>query len=286
MAERTTPAIAELTLPRPWLIVSDLDGTILDHWTYSPDAMMPALKKLEAQHIPVVFNTSKTAAELELLRHDLHNRHPFIVENGSAIYLPRHYFSHTIDEAESHGDYQRILLGAHREDLHRWLEEIRVRLDLKFLSFADMDIATIVELTGMNEANAALAQQREFSEVICWHDTSVARQKFQQAAEEAGFRLLQGGRFLHLLGTSDKGRAAQRLLTEFRRNHGTQPSLIACGDGNNDVEMLQVADLALLVRSPNHDLPVVTNPKGVVVASRELGPQGLARLLLEVLSLY
>ena len=70
------------------LVVSDLDGTLLDHDTYSCEAAEPALDLLESLSIPLVLASSKTAPEVRRLRRQLGNVHPFIVENGGAIWMP------------------------------------------------------------------------------------------------------------------------------------------------------------------------------------------------------
>lgn len=63
-------------------VFTDLDGTLLDHETYSWEAARPALERLELSGIPWILVTSKTRAEVELWRKQLGNRHPFIIENG------------------------------------------------------------------------------------------------------------------------------------------------------------------------------------------------------------
>lgn len=50
-----------------YLVSTDLDGTLLDHHTYSWHAALPALQKCSELAIPVVLNTSKTLAEVEWL---------------------------------------------------------------------------------------------------------------------------------------------------------------------------------------------------------------------------
>lgn len=282
MADLSRSAIA-LPLSQPWLLISDLDGTILDHWNYSPAHMMPLLETLEAANIPVVFNTSKTAAELKPIREELGNRHPFIVENGSAIYLPLHYFSHSIDDAQQRGDYQQIVLGTRVESLRPWLNEMRRRLALDLVTFSELSETEVAALTALSEDSAARARQRDFSEVIVWRGSNAQRSSFYQAAEEAGWTVRQGGRFLHLLGPSDKGRASLRLMQEYEIALGRRPRLIACGDGENDVDMLRHADLALLVRSPIHELPALVAPRGQVLITSAPGPEGLAHVLRELL---
>ena len=75
------------------VIYTDLDGTLLDHETYSFDAARQALDRLQAQAIPLIFCTSKTRSETEMWRARMQNAHPFIVENGGALFVPAGYFS-------------------------------------------------------------------------------------------------------------------------------------------------------------------------------------------------
>jgi mannosyl-3-phosphoglycerate phosphatase len=68
------------------MVVSDLDGTLLDHSDYSFDLVLPVLDRMDEAGIPLVVNTSKTRAEWLAIRGELGNFDPYIVENGSAIY--------------------------------------------------------------------------------------------------------------------------------------------------------------------------------------------------------
>lgn len=64
------------------LVFTDLDGTLLDHHTYSWQPARPALERLDGLKIPLILCSSKTSPEMLGLRAELGNRHPFIVENG------------------------------------------------------------------------------------------------------------------------------------------------------------------------------------------------------------
>jgi len=75
-----------------FVIFTDLDGTLLDAETYSYEAARPALAMLKKRQIPVVLCTSKTRAETEAIARRLGLKHPFIVENGGAIFIPQGYF--------------------------------------------------------------------------------------------------------------------------------------------------------------------------------------------------
>ena len=71
-----------------FVIFSDLDGTLLDHNTYSFDAAKQALESIEDKEIPLILCTSKTRGEIEYYRELINNKHPFISENGGGIYIP------------------------------------------------------------------------------------------------------------------------------------------------------------------------------------------------------
>jgi predicted mannosyl-3-phosphoglycerate phosphatase (HAD superfamily) len=59
------------------VIFTDLDGSLLDHYTYSFAAATPLLDELNSQEIPVIPITSKTYAEVIRLRRFMGNSPPF-----------------------------------------------------------------------------------------------------------------------------------------------------------------------------------------------------------------
>ena len=66
-------------------VVSDVDGTLMDH-SYDLTPAKETIKTLQKLSIPVILCTSKTAAEVKVIRKDLNLTDPYIVENGAAIY--------------------------------------------------------------------------------------------------------------------------------------------------------------------------------------------------------
>ena len=61
------------------LIFTDLDGTLLDHHTYSFQPAKAAMQALKTFSIPCVINTSKTFVELIALREELNHQDAFMV---------------------------------------------------------------------------------------------------------------------------------------------------------------------------------------------------------------
>ena len=95
----------------PLVVFTDLDGTLLDHGTYSFEPARPGLEALLEAGIPLVFCTSKTRLETERWRRALANVHPFIVENGGAVYVPEGYFGSGVRFDRRDGGYDVLEFG-------------------------------------------------------------------------------------------------------------------------------------------------------------------------------
>ena len=104
------------------LILTDLDGTLLDFETYRAGVARRGLSQLQACGIPVVFCSSKTREEQEWHRHELKVTDPFIAENGAAIFVPCGYFGPPGLEVSRRRGYEVMQLGRPREDILRQLE--------------------------------------------------------------------------------------------------------------------------------------------------------------------
>ena len=256
-----------MTVSKPqWLVVSDLDGTMLDHHSYDVEDARVAVHELQDRRIPVVLNTSKTYAETITIRETLGIEDAFIVENGSCIYLPRSQFSKP-DNASERDDYWSIVLGASHRDIDHVLQQIGLAEDAA-VRLSQCTVEQTIELTGLNEAQARQAIAREYSEPLIWRDDDSSLRSFQQKLNEHGLTTLQGGRFLHVIGDCDKGRATRALSSLY----GDKVKTIVLGDSANDAAMLSVADISVIVNSPsNHQLQEMITPD---IQTRQPAPKG------------
>ena len=239
------------------LVVTDLDGTLLDHHTYSHTPAKALLKALRDARIPVIANTSKTRAEWLPLAAELGNQDPFVVENGSAIFLP---------------DGETGVFGIPRETILEILAPMRGRY--RFKSYADWNTADIMARTGLDRESAELSARRDFSEPLEWHGSEEENAAFRLELENHGLTTLRGGRFLHVLGRTDKGKAVDFLRA--RAAPGT--TVIALGDGPNDIAMLRAADIGIVIKSPTgHGLDFTSEHR--VIRSTLEGPEGWVETL-------
>ncbi len=87
------------------------------------------------------------------------------------------------------------------------------------------------------------------------------------AAERRGLRVTWGGRFHHLTGPADKGRAVRQLLAL----HAGPVSSVALGDSPNDLTMLEAVDRPVLVPRPDGSVAEVL-AQALPLAERAPGP--------------
>ncbi|MBN2199072.1 MAG: HAD-IIB family hydrolase [Candidatus Aminicenantes bacterium] len=259
------------TAAKTLLVFTDLDGTLLDAVTYSFDEARPALRALEKRRIPLIICSSKTRAEIEPLRRSLRNRHPFISENGGAVYVPHGTFSFDIPHAVDREGYEVLELGVPYAALRAFLSEFQAERPDRVRGFGDMSDEEVARLCGFSVERARLARQREFDEPIL-ADDDAALSLLKQKAEASGWRIVSGGRFHHLLGPHDKGLAVRRLKEMFVRDQGPV-RVIGLGDGPNDFPLLRESDIPVLLPAPDGAFEPGIDLPGLILAPGP-GPAG------------
>jgi len=280
------------------LIFTDMDGTLLNHDTYSFDAAKPTLLALQSISSMVIPNTSKTFSELMLLRTKMGLSGPFIIENGAAVYIPKEMinganvrdFAADLEVYEHHAQgfyvkrfsrpirFWRALLSTLNEQHSDFYSSL-------YESFSQMSLQRLSQLTGLSNDDAMAAQDRRFGEPLNWLGSPSEKLAFIKAVESLGGNILEGGRFLHLSDRTDKGVALIWLRDFLSQMLLSQPSdkgdcarcftTIGLGDGNNDIAMLDAADISVIVKSPVNKPPVITKTNNVFYTTLE-GPEGWA----------
>ena len=271
------------------VVFTDMDGTLLDHHTYSHQAADGLLSSLEYQGTPVVPTTSKTFAELIPLRQELNNSHPFIVENGAAIYLPKSRFPRPPKGVEDADEFWLKRFVEPREHWRSLLETLAPEFGDCFTTFTQLGVEGISRATGLATDQAKLSSQRQFGEPIQWHGSEHQLACFRQAVAKAGGNTLVGGRFVHVSGSIDKGAAVLWLVDAYHHLLGQEVTSIALGDSGNDVAMLAAVDYPIVVRSPVHNPPSVpenSNNQQPIIITNAIGPEGWVEGVTQVLGLF
>lgn len=261
------------------LVFTDLDGTLLDRYTYSYDKALPSIKHLLQKTIPVIFCSSKTRAEQEVYRRELGLFHPFIVENGGAIFIPEGYFPFKFDCNRTADGYQIIELGIPYRDVRRILEQVKAEQKASFTGFGDMSDREVAGATGLNLEAAKRARQREYAETLKLEGPPDEISQLLNSIKKASLNYTRGGRFYEVMGPNDKGKATRTLISLFQKKLGRLRT-VAIGDSPNDLPMLLAVDIPLLVQGPDGrweemNIPNLRRVEGI-------GPEGWARAVEEV----
>jgi len=262
------------------LVFTDLDGTLLDHDSYSFKPAVPTLGVLKEKKIPLIICTSKTRAEIERIRQQLHNKHPFVSENGGAIFIPKNYFSQAFRYTREDSDYRIIEYGTSYSKIREVLKKMKGHYSSKIKGFGDFSIEEVAGLCDFSPDQARLAKMREYDEPFILKDID-SLDKIQQIAENAHLHITRGGRFYHLLGENDKGKAVLRLRDIYKKKF-KHVKTIALGDSQNDLQMLGAVDYPVLVQKPNGSYDPMVKLENLSFAPG-IGPIGWNAAVLELL---
>ena len=233
-----------------YVVFTDLDGTLLDHQTYSYADALPGLQLLKKEKIPLVFCSSKTRAEQEVLRSDLGINAPFIVEDGGAIYVEKDYFPFHIETSINKGRFQVIPLGMPYNKIREILGRVSCSLGLSIKGYADASVEEIARTTGLSIESAFLAKKREYEETILSPLSPSDAQHLKKALVPLGLTLSRGGRFYSVKGQHNKGEAAMKLARIFSKKN-RRIITVGIGDSANDLPLLSVVYIPLLVQRPD-----------------------------------
>ena len=116
-------------------VVSDVDGTLMDH-SYDLTPAKETIQTLQKLSIPVILCTSKTAAEVRVIRKELNLTDPYIVENGAAIY------GESLEKVNG-----EIILGIQYEFLEEILNSISKEIDYKLIPLNNLTDQEATQLT-------------------------------------------------------------------------------------------------------------------------------------------
>ena len=246
---------------RNYIIFTDLDGTLLDHKTYTFEPALEALSDIKSHQIPLILTSSKTKAEIEKLQTILTLKDPFIFENGSGIFY----------------NNQVVSFGTNLNEIHNKI--IPLQKTFNFNCYSLLPLEQAIQHTELPEEEAKLSQQRQFSEPIIWLDDEKKKIDFMQRIRQLGLYAVQGGRFLTISSHHDKAKALKWIKNTLEKDYQTEFTSIALGDGENDINMIDACDIKILIKNNNEHLQ-----KPGWVLSKMSGPTGWNQEIMKVLN--
>lgn len=250
---------------------------------------MPALDLLKSRNIPVVFNTSKTLDEALHLQHKIGIDGPVIIENGSAIAVRSDarktlspYFP--TECIQTKNELSLIKFGCERKEILQFIESQRTKLGNILEGYNDWNIDLISQRTGLSLEEAKISANKRYSEPFIWTSNEQNYQSFKAQAEKENLKILQGGRFFHLQGQTNKAKPLNWLCNTFKKldHNKVAPKLICLGDNKNDIDMLNIADHPVCVKSPTTEYPKI-HKKTNTIFTKRYGPEGWNDAIFEIL---
>jgi mannosyl-3-phosphoglycerate phosphatase len=247
-----------------YIFFTDLDGTLLDHDTYSHEPAREALALLRGKKYPLVMVSSKTFPEMKSLHDELGLRAPFIFENGGGISWP--------------GEQGKIeIIGKNVSALRDGGDGLRDVLGERVRFITDMDPDEISRITGLTRERAMLSRQRKTSLPFIIPSGKIIRgdeiDRINTRLVLQGLSITKGGRFYHLLSTqADKGSAIIKVIDFYREKATNVITTVGIGDSENDIAMFRVVDIPVLVRK--NDGSTIDTGMGNISVTRLSGPRG------------
>lgn len=246
-----------------YIIFTDLDGTLLDHTTYSFKEAQEMLLVIKQLRVPLIIVTSKTKAEVIEIQKKLAIEYPFIIENGAGIFIPK------TDE------YTQISLGQPYATTLQFFQKYKKTIPMR--GFSEMSVQEIALATKLPLEKAAQAKKRDFSEPFLLQKDSDFVQ-LKHFANADGFDVVKGGRFYHLISKGqDKANAVQEVHKYYEKLHTKKYKTLALGDGENDITMLATVNQPFLIRKI--DNTYIPCSLANIIKSDEIGPKGWNRSL-------
>ncbi len=218
-------------------IVTDLDGTLMDE-NYDISPAKKTLNILSEMAIPVIPCTSKTASEVRYFRDENGLSDPFIVENGAAIYGT---YLNNYSEWE-------LILGKSYKELRTILMNISREIGYHLIPLNDLNKAQIFELTGLSDEGIIRALDRQWS-VPFLNPPDEIFEKVKIICQTYKVHIFKGNRMSHLLSSeSHKGQAVNKLKFHLQNQ---DVKIVALGDSQNDLPLLEYADISIVVPGKN-----------------------------------
>lgn len=231
------------------IFLTDLDGTLLNFDNFSFEAIRADLLEFIKSGIDIIPVSSKTRPEMIKFCSALGVDLPFIYENGAGF----------CSDAKT-SNQNDVILGRPVDELMQiWDASIPVELkaDCKFLSA--MEIEECSALLGLSGEPLALALARSYTALLKFTGDKTALTLLNIYVERAGLTLQKGGRVFCLSGLHNKASFTNRFRQKIpgQKISGQkimdrpENIIIAFGDGNNDIPMLNAADFACIIPRPN-----------------------------------
>ena len=251
---RTSIAQPAVGLAQRLIVVTDIDGSLLEPGTRSLPDERAALDFLAARGIPLVIHSSRTRAEIERLHQTLQMVAPFISEHGSALIVPDGCFPSLPADSTAIVGGRVIEFGRPYHEVVDVLRSTSRAVEVETVGFAELTIEDAARELGVPTVEAQLAKLREYTELIrIVDDRDATRSRLFNALRRRRLRSWRSGHHHLITATRDRAESLLTLKALWRQAWG-EPFIIGFGDSEDDVAWLRYADVAIIVQNDGSDV--------------------------------
>lgn len=228
----------------PLVVFSDVEGLLPDPARSTALDVHP-LRDGASRGLPLVICSTRTRAEIEDVHRQLGVSHPFVAENGAALFVPIGYFGAPPAGARRIARYDVVEFGPPYDHVADAVVRCAAACSVAVVGFRQMTAAEIAGAFGVTESAARRAKRREYGEPfrIVNGDTR-ARRRLARALEDEGLALTAGDRFDLAGPLGDEGLAIALARDLYFRAVG-QIITVGFGDRLRDAALLQHVDLPM-----------------------------------------
>jgi D-glycerate 3-kinase len=199
-----------------------VDGVIPDHGR-SIAGFEEFAAAIDHQGIPAVWLTSRSRLQFDEARRHLGHTHPFIAEDGCAVYLPEDYF-HLRPESDTSrrkkartlrfGRFTCIPIGEPLPAASQVLETLADETEVPVVTLRSLSPRELVRNTGLPKREAELMRQRDFDELFFFAGASDEDiERFLTEGRKSQLQFRQHG----VLWSAALGASVQRCIRELSK---------------------------------------------------------------------
>jgi predicted mannosyl-3-phosphoglycerate phosphatase (HAD superfamily) len=190
------------------------------------------LQRVRAGGAIVVLCSGKTRAEVEQMQQDLRIADPFVVEHGSAAFLPRSAFPFDAPDTRDVADYSASEPGPAADEVVRVLHHTAAVQQIDILGFGDLSIEEVAWELGGTLLQARLAKLLDYGERFrIVNATESARRRLFRGLQAAGLRCIEGSRF-HYAGA---GPGLPAVVARMRSAFSDRATSVVVLEPHNDI---------------------------------------------------
>ena len=233
------------------------------------------LRRLAEAGVALVLCSSHTRAQLEWVRQELGIVHPFVSENGGAVYIPEGCFGFEVPNAREVAGYRAVEFGRPYADVVHDLRETADRLQIGITGFSDMSVEEVAAECRLSMLQARLAKLREYTEPFRLHDADPrARGRLMKGLHAANLTAVNPGGVFDCVGAPVDAELGVNLLVMLYRRAFPGIATVGLGSSLRDVPLMQRADRAFIVDAEDDQL--IRRLLGRVPHARVMSRPGLA----------